>query len=79
MWRYRGYISRERNEKEYEKIAAIQVDISHPADLCFALVLVEGRGTQVAPPFKQHRIADELEPRSKFQAGLFKHGLQLVG
>lgn len=32
----------------------------------------------MAPPFKQHRVADELEPRSKFQARLLEHFLQLI-
>lgn len=33
----------------------------------------------MAPPLEEHRVADQLEPRGKFQIGLVKHLLQLVG
>lgn len=52
---------------------------SHPADFRLALVLVQSRGAQVAPPLEQHRVADQLEPRRKLQSWLLEHLLQLIG
>lgn len=42
---------------EQKKASVTQSDldcISHPADLRFALVLIEDGGAQVAPPLEQH-------------------------
>lgn len=52
---------------------------SHPADLLLALVLVKGRGAEVAPPLKQHGVANQLEPWRELQIGLLEHLLQLIG
>ena len=30
------------------------------------------------PPLEQHRVADQLEPRCKFQLTILEHGLQFV-
>lgn len=51
----------------------------HPTNLLLPLVLVQSRGAQVAPPFKQHRVANELEPRRELQTGLLEHRLQVLG
>lgn len=43
--------------EQKKKVSVTKSDlgcISHPADLRFALVLVEGGGAQVAPPLEQH-------------------------
>lgn len=69
----------EQNEKGVSMVKGEDKSISHPTDLSFTLILVKCGGTQVTPPLKQHRVADELEPGSEFQAGLLKHGLQLIG
>lgn len=51
-------------------------DASHPPDLRLVLVLFQI--IHILPPLKQHRIANELEPRSKAQAFILKHCLELV-
>lgn len=54
------------------------VNVLHPTNLLFVLVLVQGRGAKMTPPLKQHGIADQLEPRGEFQTGLLEHSLQLI-
>mgnify|MGYP007054562521 CR=1 FL=1 len=52
--------------------------LQHPPDLLLALVLVELRGAEVAPPLEQQGVADELEPRRELEVGLREHLLELV-
>lgn len=51
---------------------------SHAANLGFAFVLIQGRGTQMTPPLEQHRVANQLEPRCEGEVGLLEHGLQVL-
>lgn len=32
----------------------------------------------MAPPFEEHRLADQLKPRCKLERLILEHGLQLV-
>lgn len=41
------------------------------------LILVRRQVLKVIPPLKQHRLADELEPRREDERLLFEHGLEL--
>lgn len=50
----------------------------HAADLLLVKVLVEA-GVKVSPPLKQHRVADELEPRGELELGVLELGLELLG
>lgn len=54
-------------------------DVSHAANLLLPLVLVQVGGAEVAPPLEQHRIANQLEPGSEFEARLGEHPLQFLG
>jgi hypothetical protein len=49
----------------------------HAANLLLVQVLVQAR-VEVLPPLKQHRVADELEPGSEDQAGVFELLLELL-
>lgn len=33
----------------------------------------------MAPPLKQHSVADQFEPRSEFELGVGKHALEFFG
>ena len=50
----------------------------HPPNLLLVLVLLQAR-IEMLPPLKQHRVADELEPRRKLEAGILKELLELLG
>lgn len=50
----------------------------HPSNARLSLVLVQRRRTELAPPFEQHRVADELEPRREDEPGLLEHLLQFL-
>lgn len=50
---------------------------SHPPDLSLTQILVQPL-VQMLPPFKQHRMADQLEPRRKLQALILEHLFQLL-
>ena len=50
----------------------------HPPDLSLPNVLFQPT-IQVFPPLKQHRIANQLEPRSKLVLWIIKHLAEVVG
>lgn len=50
---------------------------SHATDLLLVGVLLQAR-IQMLPPLKEHRLADELEPRRERQVGVSKLLLQLL-
>lgn len=50
----------------------------HPANYCLSLVFVQRWRAQLAPPFEQHRVANELEPRREDEFRLLEHLLQFV-
>ena len=45
----------------------------HPPNLCVSYEFLGLVCAQAAPPFEQHRIADQLEPRGELETGLGKH------
>ena len=51
--------------------------VLHPSDLSLVLVLIQA-SIEVIPPFEQHRVANQLEPRSELQAVVLEHGLEGV-
>jgi len=53
-------------------------DISHAPDLLLVLELFEAR-FEVRPPLEQHRLADELEPRSELERRVLEQLLELLG
>lgn len=52
--------------------------LQHTPDFLLIGVFLEAR-IKVFPPFKEHRLADELEPRGKFQGRVVEQLLELVG
>ena len=50
----------------------------HTSNLLLVQVLVEAR-VKVLPPLEEHRVANELEPRSEEQAGVVELLLELLG
>lgn len=50
----------------------------HPPNLLLVLVLLQAR-IEMVPPLKEHRVADELEPRRELEAGVLKLLLELLG
>lgn len=68
-----GY--KQKNPSPYSRCA----DVSHAANLLLPLVLVQVGGAEVTPPLEQHRIANQLEPGSEFEARLGEHLLQFLG
>lgn len=50
---------------------------SHPSDLSLSQVLVQPL-VEMLPPFKQHGMTDQLEPRRELQALIHKHFFQLL-
>lgn len=49
----------------------------HPPNLSLALVLLEPL-VQMLPPFEEHRLANELEPRRELQSVVLEHRLQFL-
>lgn len=49
---------------------------SHPPDLCLVQVLVQV--VKVLPPLEKHGVTNEFKPRSKGQAFILEHLLQLI-
>src|SRR3954463_14359605 len=52
-------------------------NVSHPPNLLLVCVLLQAR-VEVLPPLEKHRIADELEPRRKFERWVFEEPLQAI-
>ena len=50
----------------------------HPPNLLLVLVLLQAR-IEMVPPLKEHRVADELEPRCELEAWVLKLLLELFG
>ena len=48
----------------------------HSSDIFLANVFVQSR-VQVIPPFEQHGVTDQLEPRGKLQRIVLEHRPQL--
>lgn len=49
----------------------------HPSDLRLILILLQAL-VKVLPPLEEQRVADELEPRGKFQTSVIEHTFKLV-
>lgn len=49
----------------------------HPSNLRLTEILLEA-GIKVAPPFEEHSLADQLEPRCELERLVLEHGLQLL-
>ena len=49
----------------------------HPPNLVFIRVFIEA-SIKVIPPLEQHRVTDQLEPRSEPEAVVLEHGLEAV-
>lgn len=50
----------------------------HSPNPFLLLKLVKGGCTEKTPPFKQHRITNQLEPWCEFQIRLLKHGFKFL-
>lgn len=50
---------------------------SHPSNLRLPEVFFKAR-VEVGPPFKEHRLADQLEPRCKLERLVLEHSFQLL-
>jgi hypothetical protein len=53
-------------------------ELLHTSDLLLVQVLVEAR-VEVLPPLEEHRVTDELEPRSENQARIIELLLETFG
>jgi hypothetical protein len=53
---------------------SIPICLQHPTYLLLIHVFVQAR-VQMLPPLEQQGMADEFEPRSKFEGGIIEHRL----
>lgn len=64
-----------RSKSKFFLLSSEQV-CSHASDGCFALVLVQSL-VYGSPPFKEHALADKLEPGGKLEGVVLEHGLEV--